>query len=480
MEPEGRSPPTIQVPNPPLNPTEPDHDYTRRTKDVIFAAAHHDTPRLRAILVASAEDPRALASRPDPDSGRTPLHAVVASLAAETRDGAATPNGDAAESSEREGEDEEGRAVRAAELLLQNGAVWNALDAEDETPGCLAWRLGKERVYEVFVEAGVRAELLFGRLDGYEALADGSSSEGDVQVELEEEEAKSKEDEDEPDKPHDAPTAPAANPSDSTPTAPHVLAEEQEPLDNQTFLSSSLSFLPDRILDTRGNAVMMTWETALMRRTAALLLPSPGLRVLNIGFGLGVIDTAFRSHAPSAHHIVEAHPGVLRSMAEPGGWLARQRAISSSSGGDGSEIEVHEGRWQDVLPRLIEGDETFDAVFFDTFAEGYAEFRGFMEELVIGLLRPRGRWSFFMGMGADRRVCYDVYTRVVECDAEGAGWDVEWERVALPEMGAVGGGDAERRRGGEDGEGGGDVWRGVRRKYWSVDEYRLPICTFIG
>lgn len=64
-------------------------------------------------------------------------------------------------------------------------------------------------------------------------------------------------------------------------------------------------------------------------------------------------------------------------------------------------------------------------------------------------------------MGADRQISYDVYQKVVEMDLFEAGFDVEWEEVDVP--------DLER-----EGE-----WDGVRRKYWVVDKYRLPICKFM-
>ena len=104
----------------------------------------------------------------------------------------------------------------------------------------------------------------------------------------------------------------------------------------------------------------------------------------------------------------------------------------------------------------------FDAIYFDTFAEDYKAFRMFFEEHVIALLKPEGRWSFFHGLGADRRVCYDVYTKVVEMDLFEAGFDIEWEDVKVDE---------------KEGE---EEWEGVRRKYWTLDTYRLPLCIYLN
>jgi len=36
--------------------------------------------------------------------------------------------------------------------------------------------------------------------------------------------------------------------------------------------------------------------------------------VLNVGFGLGLVDTAIQSNNPRSHTIIEAHPDVLRKV----------------------------------------------------------------------------------------------------------------------------------------------------------------------
>ena len=36
--------------------------------------------------------------------------------------------------------------------------------------------------------------------------------------------------------------------------------------------------------------------------------------VLNVGFGLGLVDTAIQSNEPRSHTIIEAHPDVLRKV----------------------------------------------------------------------------------------------------------------------------------------------------------------------
>jgi protein arginine N-methyltransferase 2 len=100
---------------------------------------------------------------------------------------------------------------------------------------------------------------------------------------------------------------------------------------------------------------------------------------------------------------------------------------------------------------------------------------------VIALLGPSGassapgegcKFSFFHGLGADRRISYDVYTRVVEMDLFEAGLETKWEIMPLKIRGTEEAGDGVEELN--------KVWDGVRRKYWVLGEYKLPVCQFLG
>ncbi len=61
--------------------------------------------------------------------------------------------------------------------------------------------------------------------------------------------------------------------------------------------------------------------------------------VLNVGFGLGIIDSAIQRHSPSSHTIIEAHPDVYKYMLSQG-WDQRPG------------VRVVFGRWQDVIDQV--------------------------------------------------------------------------------------------------------------------------------
>ncbi|KAL8860434.1 MAG: hypothetical protein Q9178_003093 [Gyalolechia marmorata] len=412
-------------------------NLTAESQSLLVAASRHDLKSLQDLLRTVP------ASVQDPETGFTPLHAAIAGAIQSNEvsqvDGVSNGGPNGGDTEEKGHADE--AAIETVKLLLLNGAIWNDLDKKDETPGCLALRLGLKDLYNIMVDAGVRAEILLNRLDQYEQLEDPQS------------------DDDDDDGPHDEMPSEATKvvvqqDNGSINNTPNIQSSSQDPQPNQpTYLSSSLSFHRDRILDSSSNSVMMSWEYDLMSQTASLLAPAPGLRILNIGHGMGIIDTHFQSSSsPSTHHIIEAHPSVLERMREQG-WY------------DKTNVIIHEGRWQDVLPKLIENEDggvLFDAIYFDTFAEPYSALRSFFEEFVIGLLDDNGRWGYFNGLGADRQVCYDVYGKVVELDLFEAGYEVEWTTVQVSDLD-------------ESGE-----WEGVKRPYWKLKEYRLPICRFMG
>jgi type IV protein arginine methyltransferase len=98
--------------------------------------------------------------------------------------------------------------------------------------------------------------------------------------------------------------------------------EEKERDDlHEKYLNSKLEYDDSAgvLLDEHGAPVMMRWETEIMQRTAGILLPTIGSgRVLNIGFGMGIIDSFLQERKPESHIIIEAHPAVIQRMKDQG------------------------------------------------------------------------------------------------------------------------------------------------------------------
>lgn len=438
-------------------------DVDTTTDEILLAATNHDLQTLRRLLGSDV----GAANVQDPETGFAPLHAAIAACEADDEqmqdaDGEAglmhgTPLG-------------EESCLETVKLLFENGAIWNELDNNDETPGCIANRLKLKTVYEAIVQAGMRAELLFNRLDAYAPLMMEESDEE------EDEDEKIEGFEPTPAGASDVPVAtgngdvhdpvegfePTPNPSkndeedSSVPTLVSTNENGEPQLSNpnvnsEDYLASNLEYSGDRLLDSDKNAVMMDWETEIMYKSVEKIVGGrTGLRTMNVGFGMGIVDGAFLAKDPSMHHIIEAHPQVHQRMRE-NGWYEKPN------------VTVHEGRWQDILPKLVEEGVVLDGIYFDTYAEDYKDLKEFFQDYVIALLDGKGLFGFYNGLGADRQVCYDVYTRIVEIDLFDAGMDTDWIDIQVPDLESN------------------DEWKGVRHKYWdNVNPYRLPTCKFLG
>ena len=220
------------------------------------------------------------------------------------------------------------------------------------------------------------------------------------------------------------------------------------------FMQQRLHFDDDngRLLDGEGRPVMMDWEQPLMEAHAHSLLAAAeagSTAVLNIGFGLGLVDAALQERRPASHTIIEAHPDVLARMRRDG-WAARPG------------VRLLEGTWQQVLPRLCDAAAPpFDAIFFDTFAEGADElFR--LHALLPRLLRPGGRFSYFNGLASHDEFLHRVYCAAVQRHLEGLGLRATFEPIAV--------GDRVHSEA---------TWEGAEagRNWWHLDTYLLPVCV---
>ena len=230
-----------------------------------------------------------------------------------------------------------GGHVRVTEQLLDAGAPWNAIDRRGKCAGNHALDAGHQEVVDQLVDAAVRAEMLLcaaDRVEQHRRVANATAA------------------------------------ADAT-------SESAE------YLSRGVRYDGERLLDEANDAVMMEWERPLMEAHAARLCAAGG-DVLNVGFGMGIIDGLIAEHAPRSHTIMEAHPAVLERM-RADGW------------GERRGVRILAGRWQESVPLLLADGTQFDGIFFDTYGEHNGDMAQFHEALPR-LLRPGGIYSFFNGM----------------------------------------------------------------------------------
>lgn len=141
------------------------------------------------------------------------------------------------------------------------------------------------------------------------------------------------------------------------------------------------------IFDEFGQPIMMEWETGWMLESAKIVCENGG-RILNIGFGLGIIDNFIQSYPITSHTICESHPDIINKMKQ-NGWF------------DKPNVNILHGRWQDVL--YNENIQGFDGIYFDAYYianPNFAGGEGFIDKfipLLPKLLNKGGVFSFWPG-----------------------------------------------------------------------------------
>lgn len=447
-------------------PSKEEQDDPTPNARLLDAAAKGDVELIERLV--SGDEPEA-----NPDCARAPDGATPLMLAAE------------------------GGHAAAVAALLRAGAAWNALDAE----GHCAGEYSSDRdVTQMLMQWGVEMEELLIEREEEEARGRRRQVKKRGEAAAAEAEAAADEDDDNDDD-----------------------AEAQEERESRDYLAQRLAYddadpSGARLLDANGDAVMMGWEAPLMARHADALCcrpahgdgkggddqgngggkdddksdrPEAGLAVINIGYGLGIIDRDLQRHRPRRHVIVEAHPDVLARI-DAEGWPSRPG------------VTVLRGRWEDVLLPLPPSSSSsssspdappspiadilasggFDAVYWDTYAQHARQLRRFHDDVLPRLLRrpsssspssrggpgeggdggggrggggkEGGRYSWFNGVGSDNAFFHAVSTQVIARGLARGGFRTAFERFSVGELGD-------------------EVWRGVARSYWGLPFYLMPL-----
>ena len=115
------------------------------------------------------------------------------------------------------------------------------------------------------------------------------------------------------------------------------------------MIQSEYTYKNNTLVDNKGNTVMMEWERPIMKKVAEILTENKG-DVLNIGFGMGIVDGYIRDLEPKSHTVIENHPDVIKHVKE-NKW-------------DESITFIY-GRWQDNIESMGE----FDSIYLDTWID---------------------------------------------------------------------------------------------------------------
>jgi len=308
--------------------------------------------------------------------------------------------------------------VDICKILLEAGAPWNAVDRYGKCAGNWAQENEHWEVVNLLVEEGTKAELILGASIRLARAQEASNKPAAISTNNES--------------------------NDNNVPVAHAPCTKPDYLEHDNVRYNAANTL---LLDNDDDAVMMEWERPLMMAHAQILTSEmKGKRVMNIGFGLGIIDTALQGYEPALHVICEAHPTVFKKMIEDG-WDKKQN------------VRICFGRWQDELPKLIEEGLEFDGIFYDTYGEHFTDLEDFHELMVKVLHKPDGIYSFFNGLAPDNLFFHGVAANCVKIQLSHLGLDTEFAQCEI---------QIDEKD-----------WDGVRRKYWhGRNTYYLPIATW--
>jgi len=122
-------------------------------------------------------------------------------------------------------------------------------------------------------------------------------------------------------------------------------------------------------------------------------------------------------------------------------------------------IKLCHGKWQDVVPQLIQEGVQLDGIFFDTYGEHFMDLEDFHRLVPQLLSKPNGVYSFFNGLAPDNLFFHGVACQCVKLQLGEMGLETEF----LP---------CEIQVNSKE-------WEGIRRKYWhDRDTYYLPRSTW--
>jgi protein arginine N-methyltransferase 2 len=294
----------------------------------------------------------------------------------------------------------EGGHIPLITALLEAGAPWNAQDKDGYTAGEYATGSGNREAMPVLLDWAVTAELLLSSTSGRSGATNKNGE------------------------------------------------DKGKNIESESYLGQKLRYIDGKLLDENNEAVMMGWEAPLMVHHADILCAAPGGGgggcgdVLNVGFGLGIIDEEIQKRNPRSHTIIEAHPDVYARMLELG-WDKKQG------------VKILFGKWQDVIGELE--NHSLDGIFWDTYAEYYEDMRVWHRELPR-LLRPNGVYTFFNGLAPDNLFFHLVYGEIARRELNALGFSVKYDAVPI---------DASSEK----------IWEGVANRYWNFPVYFVPTCV---
>lgn len=148
----------------------------------------------------------------------------------------------------------------------------------------------------------------------------------------------------------------------------------------EQYINSELKYEDGFLLDSYDNVIMSTYEESIME-VAANVVANKGGDILNVGFGLGVVDHFIQLKKPKSHTIIEPHKQLFNE-AQKNGW---------------DKIEMLNECWTSAVDNFIKEGRKFDGIYFDTYT--YDSHNETLDKFILKLkhiLKKDGVFSYFL------------------------------------------------------------------------------------
>lgn len=136
-------------------------------------------------------------------------------------------------------------------------------------------------------------------------------------------------------------------------------------------MTETYKYVEGKLVNQLGQSIMMDWEHPIMQKVAEILCEK-GDTILNIGFGMGIVDSYIQSYRPKKHVIIENNPVVNQKISQDG-WNSK----------DGVEIVFD--KWQNVIKTVGK----FDSIYLDTWNDHRIKY---INDLLDNCLKSSGRF----------------------------------------------------------------------------------------
>lgn len=153
---------------------------------------------------------------------------------------------------------------------------------------------------------------------------------------------------------------------------------------NTPLIYDGKKTLNSDVINNYGGSIMDNQEDLIMERSADVLFKNNPKSVLNIGHGLGIIDTYIKSHNPENHTIIELHPDAAE--------FARSNGFENVINTD----------WREYVEECVSKGIKFDSIYFDTYIIDPMKHEWLnFSEVVDSILNDGGIFCWFNGIAAE-------------------------------------------------------------------------------